>query len=298
MGMKRTGRILAALLAAVACCGCSAGKQHVSDHTAAEGLGRLGSIAVTAREDGSGTRAVFAGLVGFDTANQENGASDRTRADAIVKESAEDMIKQVGSTENAIGYVSMGSLKDAVGVKVLQVEGIGLSTETVEKGNYPLSRSFYVAYYDKEDELREEFLRFLKGKGQEIVAESYVAIAKSSTFLSMEPKGTLELNGSTSVAPLMEVIAEEYMKQNPNAELVVTESDSSKGLNAVITGKADIALSSRELKEYEKQLLDYEIFAKEGIAVIVHESNPLENISLEQLKAVYTGEIERWQQLN
>lgn len=64
----------------------------------------------------------------------------------------------------------------------------------------------------------------------------------------------------------MEVIAEEYMQQNPEAEIVIEESDSSKGIDSVIKRNAEIAMSSRELKDYEKELLDYETIAKEGIA--------------------------------
>lgn len=57
-------------------------------------------------------------------------------------------------------------------------------------------------------------------------------------------------------------------------------------------------MSSRELKDYEKELLDYETIAKEGIGVVVNEENPLETITLEQLRKIYTGEIDSWKQLN
>ena len=96
----------------------------------------------------------------------------------------------------------------------------------------------------------------------------------------------------------MEVIAEEYMQQNPEAEIVIEESDSSKGIDSVIKRNAEIAMSSRELKDYEKELLDYETIAKEGIAVVVNEKNPLETITLEQLRKIYIGEIDSWKQLN
>ena len=99
---------------------------------------------------------------------------------------------------------------------------------------HPLSRSFYIAYYENDNELEQEFLRFIRGKGQETVEKQYVAVGKASTFVSLRPKGTIMVDGSTSIAPLMEVIAEEYMQQNPEAEIVIEESDSSKGIDSVI----------------------------------------------------------------
>lgn len=70
------------------------------------------------------------------------------------------------------------------------------------------------------------------------------------------------VDGSTSIAPLMEVIAEEYMQQNPEAKIVIEESDSSKEIDSVIKRNAEIAMSSRELKDYEKELLDYETIGR------------------------------------
>lgn len=192
----------------------------------------------------------------------------------------------------------MGALDDAQGVKALQIDGKTLNAETVQKGTYPLSRSFYIAYYENDNELEQEFLRFIRGKGQETVEKQYVSVVKASIFVSLRPKGTIMVDGSTSIAPLMEVIAEEYMQQNPEAEIVIEESDSSKGIDSVIKRNAEIAMSSRELKDYEKELLDYETIAKEGIAVVVNEENPLETITLEQLRKIYTGEIDSWKQLN
>lgn len=292
------GVLLAAVAAVVLCAGCSSTKKTQQDKTITEGLDRLGEIHVIAREDGSGTRSVFAGLLGFDEVNKENQASDLTRTDAEIVEAAGAVTEGVRQSENAIGYVSMGSLEEAEGVKTLKIEEIELSAETVEKGSYPLTRSFYVAYYAKSNDLQQEFLAFIKGKGQDIVAENYIPVGKSSTFLSLRPSGTLTISGSTSVAPLMEMIAEEYMIQNPSAELEITESDSSQGLNAAIKGEVNFAMSSRELKDYEKELLDYDIIAKEGIAVIVNENNPLESITMDQLRAIYTGGVSHWEELN
>ena len=280
--------------------GCSpvSGIKSISSKTQVEGLDHLGAITAVAREDGSGTRNVFAELLGFDEKNKETGASDLTRGDAKVADSASNVVAEVAADKSAIGYVSMGALIGATGIKVLAVNVTPLDVETVKKGTYPLSRSFYMAYYETDKELNQEFLRFVRGKGQEIVAEQYVPIAKAENFLSMGQKGSIHIDGSTSVAPLMEMIAEEYMLQNSNAEIEITESDSTKGIDSAIKGDADFAISSRELKDYEKELLDYEMIAKEGIAVIVNEENPMETITTEQLNQIYTGKISSWQEIN
>ena len=77
----------------------------------------------------------------------------------------------------------------------------------------------------------------------------------------------------------------------------MTETDSTQGLNAAMQGKCDLAMSSRELESYEKELLEYEAFAKDGIAVIVNKENPLENLSLEQLKEIFDGSLKNWDEL-
>ena len=300
-GMKqmKNRKVMLGIIFLTAICGCRSVGTHESIlKEQISGLDKLGNVMVITREDGSGTRNTFSQLTGFDEKNKETGASDLTRTDAETADSASLVLETIAQEKNAIGYVSMGALDDAQGVKVLQIDGKTLNAETVQKGTYPLSRSFYIAYYENDNELEQEFLRFIRGKGQETVEKQYVAVGKASTFVSLRPKGTIMVDGSTSIAPLMEVIAEEYMLQNPEAEIVIEESDSSKGIDSVIKRNAEIAMSSRELKDYEKELLDYETIAKEGIAVVVNEENPLETITLEQLRKIYTGEIDSWKQLN
>ena len=76
----------------------------------------------------------------------------------------------------------MGALDDAQGVKALQIDGKTLNAETVQKGTYPLSRSFYIAYYENDNELEQEFLRFIRGKGQETVEKQYGRIMKKNSL--------------------------------------------------------------------------------------------------------------------
>lgn len=75
------------------------------------------------------------------------------------------------------------------------------------------------------------------------------------------------------------------------------QTDSSDGIRQTMQGKCDLGMSSRDLKDNEKEILDYESIARDEIAVIVNKENPLEDISMEQLEKIYTGKITEWQKL-
>lgn len=259
------------------------------------GLEKLGSIQVVAREEGSGTRSTFAQLAEFQTDENKEKKTDLTREDAQIAENAEAVIEAVKADPATIGYVSQGALEKETNVKVLTVNGKKVDEKS---GKYPLSRFFYLAYGGKLTELKQDFLMFVHGAGQEIVAKNYEAVGKSSSFLSNKSKGILRITGSTSIEPLMQELAREYQKKNPNATIQIIPSDSTDGLTQTMAGNSDFGMSSRELKDYEKELLDYEIIANDNIAVIVNPQNPMEDITLDILKKIYTGEINQWKEIN
>lgn len=290
----KTGIVIVGILLLLSGCNQSKGDNQ-NEGRRVEGLKELGTVSVIAREDGSGTRSTFAELTGLQT--EENNADnqpDLTTEDAVIANDAEEVIRDVSADISAIGYVSKGALSDSENVKMLKVEG--QTPEEDEK--YPLSRDFYLAYSGKLSDLERDFLTYIHGAGQEIVGENYDTVAKSSSFLSNQEKGTITIEGSTSVAPLMEQLAEAYEKINVNATVVVKATDSAGGLTQAMAGKCDFGMSSRNLKDYEKELLDYEVIARDRIAVIVEKNNPLDDISLNELKEIYTGEIKNWDELN
>jgi phosphate transport system substrate-binding protein len=102
--------------------------------------------------------------------------------------------------------------------------------------------------------------------------------------------------GSTSVQPFAEALAEEYMRLNPGFIIDVQGGGSSAGIMSAQTNTADIGMSSRELKDEEKTLWSVEI-ARDGLAVIVHPSNPVHNLTLQQVRYIYSGVITNWNQL-
>ncbi|MCL2718145.1 MAG: phosphate ABC transporter substrate-binding protein [Lachnospiraceae bacterium] len=102
--------------------------------------------------------------------------------------------------------------------------------------------------------------------------------------------------GSTSVQPYAEYLAEEYEKIFPGAHVEISGGGSSVGVNAVESGVADIGMSSRSLKDYEDHLWSVEI-AKDGLAIIINPSNPIDNLTRGQICAIYSGEVTNWSEL-
>ncbi|MDY4412756.1 MAG: substrate-binding domain-containing protein [Ruminococcus sp.] len=91
--------------------------------------------------------------------------------------------------------------------------------------------------------------------GQAVADDECVAVKKSSSFLSDKSLGNIKICGSTSMASLIEKMAEDYRSYNPNVVIEITATDSSDGLNSAIRGECNIAMSSRELADYENELL-------------------------------------------
>ncbi len=266
-------------------CGC--GGDDTADYKV-EGLEQLAAIHAISREEGSGTRTAFSQLIGIseDTTPTQDGAT--------IAESTEDVIEGVEADASAIGYVSSGALADNSQVKSLSIDGVSLSEGSKK---YPLSRPFILAYSGKLNALEQDFLTYVCGAGQEIVGKSYEAVNESSTFLSDKSKGTLTIVGSTSMASLMQELADEYQKLNPNATIQIEETDSTDGLTQAMSGDCDFGMSSRALKTYERELLDYEEIARDDIAVVVNTENPLSNMSLTKLKKIYSGDVVNWTDL-
>jgi phosphate transport system substrate-binding protein len=113
--------------------------------------------------------------------------------------------------------------------------------------------------------------------------------------------GKLSLQGSTTVLPIAQKAAEDFMEENPQAQITVRGGGSGVGITALLEGTIDIANSSRAIKQAELQKAEakgitpkaWEI-AKDGIAVVVHPKNPITQLNLAQLKAIYVGDIKTW----
>lgn len=233
----------------------------------------------------SGTKTEFDNLVGTDAAGTNT-----------VADSTDKVISEVASDKNAIGYIASSKLDDS-GVKVLKVDGVTPDEASIEKDKYPLCRDYILVYNGELSAVAKDFMAYVKSAGQAVVADYCVPVKKSETFLSDKSGGTVEIHGSTSAAPIVSKLAEEYMKINPSAKVVVTESDSTQGLNDALQGRCDLGMSSRSLQSYESELLTSYVFGRDAIAVIVNSENPLSDISVDMLKKIYDKNYTAWSDL-
>ena len=114
---------------------------------------------------------------------------------------------------------------------------------------------------------------------------------------SNESNSTIAISGSTSVGPLAEKLAIKY-KEKDNANIEINQIGSSAGITNAINGVSEIGMSSRDLKEEEKANgLNEVVIAYDGIVVVTHPSNRVKNLTLDQIKQIFTGEVTNWSEL-
>ena len=109
-------------------------------------------------------------------------------------------------------------------------------------------------------------------------------------------KAGITVAGSTSVEPFAELLAEEYMSRHSESHIYVQGGGSTAGIEAAITGAANIGMSSRNLTDAEKKLYAVTI-AKDAIAIIVHPTSPIDNLPLDKIREVFSGKITNWKEL-
>lgn len=258
--------------------------------------GNSGSDAITvlSREEGSGTRSAFVELTGI-----EQDKVDRTTPKAEINSSTAVVTQTVVGNQNAIGYISLGSLDDSV--KALTIDGVAPSVETVGNGSYPISRPFNVATKGELSEAAQDFLNFiLSDEGQAVITKNgYVSIGSTGPFVSTNPSGTVKVAGSSSVSPVMEKLAEAYMSANSAVEIKLQTSDSSNGMSSTAEGLCDIGMASRAVKDSEKEKgLTETTICMDGIAVIVNKENSINGLTLAQVCDIFTGTVTSWSALN
>ena len=132
---------------------------------------------------------------------------------------------------------------------------------TNSTSNQPL----YLVHDENLNDLEIDFLAYVKTEGQKIAGKSFQPAKKVSKFLSYQPKGEIKIVGDASMALMMENMAEEYMKINPNAKVTVKKSNTDKGFMDTFQKKSNFGMASRQLKDYERELLKDEIIAKREI---------------------------------
>ena len=257
-----------------------------------------GTIDVISREDGSGTRGAFIELFGIEE-KQGDEKVDMTIEDASITNSTSVMMTTVAGDENAIGYISLGSLNDTV--KAVKIDGAEASAENVANDTYKVSRPFNIITTDSLSDAAQDFENYIMSSdGQQIVEDNgYIKVADdAAAYEQSEAEGKVVVAGSSSVTPVMEKLAEGYEAVNKDVTIEVQQSDSTTGVNMAAEGTCDIGMASRELKDDEKDLgLTATVIARDGIAVIVNKDNDVDELTSDQVKSVYTGETTTWEDL-
>ncbi|MDO5337775.1 MAG: substrate-binding domain-containing protein [Eubacteriales bacterium] len=257
-----------------------------------------GEISVISREDGSGTRGAFIELFGIEE-ELDGKKVDMTTAEASITNNTSVMMTSVAGDENAIGYISLGSLNDTV--KALKIDGAEATAENVSNDEYKVSRPFNIVTGEEISAQAQDFINYImSAEGQQIIEDNgYIKEEpQAQAYEQGEVSGKVVVAGSSSVAPVMEKLKEAYEQINTDVTVEVQQSDSTTGINYTVEGICDIGMASRSLKDAEAELgLTATVIARDGIAVIVNKENDVDELSSEQVKSIFTGETVTWDEL-
>lgn len=298
--MKKS-RILSLILALAMVLSASVVLSACGDEKSGDDGEKNDKISVISREEGSGTRGAFIELVGIEEKNEQGEKVDNTVDTAVITNSTSVAMTSVSEDKASIGYISLASLNDTV--KALKIDGVEPTVKNIQKGEYPIARNFNLVTGDNLSELGKDFINYiLSTEGQKTVAENgYIELTEAGKYEAsdaVKEGGKITVGGSSSVTPLMEKLAEAYKKVNPKVEVMVQQSDSTTGVTSAIDGSVDIGMASRDLKDTETdQGVKATVIAKDGIAVIVHKDSKQEELTLEQVKDIFTGKITKWSEL-
>ena len=293
---KFFGTALVAALSVACLAGC--GSNQAAEGNSAAGDSSA-AISVLSREDGSGTRGAFIELFGIEEKDESGEKIDMTTEEAQITNSTSVMLTTVAGDDYAIGYVSLGSLDDSV--KAVKIDGAEATAENVKSGEYKVSRPFNIATKEGMDnEVANDFITFIMSKeGQQVISDNgYIASDDAEPYAGTAPSGKAVVGGSSSVSPVMEKLIEAYKEVNANAEIELQTTDSTTGMTSTIDGSYDIGMASRELKDEELSAgLVPQVIATDGIAVIVNKNNTTDELTSDQVKAIYTGEALTWDEV-
>ena len=293
--------LLTGIMAAAALAGCgetATTSSTSSDSSTSDSKFNADSeITVVSRENGSGTRGAFIELMGIEEKGADGTKVDKTTSEAVIANKTDVMLTNVSGDEYGIGYVSLGSLSSSV--KAVDVDGVEATAENIKNGTYKVARPFNIATKAEISDVAQDFIDFiLSADGQEIVSNGYIKVDDNAApYAGTKPAGKIVVAGSSSVSPVMEKLKEAYLAVNTNAEIELQTSDSTAGMTGAIEGTCDIGMASRDLKDSEKETLTATAIALDGIAIIVNPANPIENITSEQVKDIFTGAKTMWSEI-
>ncbi len=301
--MVKTKKALFALAAAIMTVGLlggcgNTGNGEQGESAEAGSFKATSEITVISREESSGTRGAFIEIFGFEQKNDAGEKIDCTIDTASITQSTGVMKTTVSQNEYAIGYISLGSMDDSV--KAVDIDGAAASVDNINNGTYKISRPFNIVTKDGISAAAQDFIDFImSADGQKVISDNgYITVSDNAAYSGTKQSGKITVAGSSSVTPVMEKLKEAYTAVNPDVTVEINQSDSTTGVNSAIEGICDIGMASRELKESESSSGVFStVIAKDGIAVIVSNANPVKELTSEEVKEIYTGGITTWESL-
>jgi ABC-type phosphate transport system substrate-binding protein len=223
------------------------------------------------------------------------------------------VINAVSQDRRSIGY---GGIAYAKGVRALAVKkdaaspAIEPTQEAVVQGTYPISRYLYFYTIGEPEGTMKHFIEWVRSpEGQKVCADvGYFALPEpqqGKAPAGTPGKETITMKGSDTMVILGARWVERYIQNNPDVKIGITGGGSGTGIKALMDGETHICQSSRPMKPKEKEDIKAKRgkepvetrVALDGLAIFVHEGNPIREISLEQLKGIYTGKITKWSAL-
>ena len=245
------------------------------------------NISVLVREDGSGTKSAFMDIIGLKGKADPAGVFMQTGTAGIMAE--------VKSNPAAIAYESLGFV-DENNAKKLKVDGAEATVANIKSGTYKIARPLSVAYQASalDDAVNMAFFTFLQSSdAQKIIdGEGFVSLYSSAAAYTIDGSlsGTINISGSTSLQPLMIELEAAFKSLQPNITVNVSGGGSGTGYNDADNGTSVFGMISEEFNPEKAPSCTYYEVAKDGIAVIVNKENPLNSITMEQLKNIYDAE--------
>ena len=271
-------------------------------------------IKVYNRDSASGTREAFEKIVGIETISEQ---SAETTGNG-------DIAKQVGITDNGIGYVSFSTDFKANKLKDVAIEGVYASVDTVNDETYPLARPFSFMTRQKgnfDSERKEKLVNALIDymtlsiEGKEIILyEGGITDIKKAvawkTLIQKHPivmednrDIIIKTGGSTSVEKTLKAVIESFIPMAGNFSFEPNHSGSSDGFKRTLgsekegPNKVDIGFASRAFKEDEdiKEAMHSGVYSMDAIIVVVNEKNPnLNSTSMKVLKDIFEVKTQSW----
>ena len=281
--------------------GCASGNDDgasgATDGGASASTSPSGEVSVYSREDGSGTRGAFIELFGIEEKDANGDKVDLTTPTAAITNSTSVMMTSVAGDANAIGYISLGSLNNTV--KALSIDGAEATAENVKSGTYKVARPFNIVTKDGVSDVAQDFIDYIMSSDGQKVVEENGCISVADNAGSYKASGQVRQDRHRRFLvrdprSLDEAGPEAYKALNPDVAIEVNQSDSTTGVNMATEGTCDIGMVSRELKDSESGV-KATVIAQDGIAVIVNPDASIDELTSDQVKGIYTGELTTWE---